>query len=149
SPGRARMGRFRPRANARPSGDVVPVMTTHDVLASRLNSLRSIIQHGFANAPEQVQGFLVRVLSTGCPAGEGPVIPEPSLNECLASARFGGYPSLARSGYCLGWRRSCPLDSETARLFLHAIQRQRERSAYSQAELAGDAIALLGIADGL
>jgi hypothetical protein len=60
----------------------------------------------------------------------------------------GRLPSLARLGYCLA-RRANTLDTEVARTFLHAIERQRERSAHSHAELAGDAIALLGIADGL
>lgn len=123
-------------------------MAATDVLASRLEALREIIRRGFPRAPEQVQGFLIRALPAGNGAVGAPIIAEPSLAECLQAARFGGYPSLARSGYCLA-RRAGSLDAEAARTFLHAIERQRERSAHSQAELAGDAIALLGIADGL
>lgn len=123
-------------------------MATTDVFASRLEALREIVRRGFPHAPEQIQGFLIRVLPAGTKAVGTPIFAEPPLEECLQAARFGGYPSLARSGYCLA-RQASALDAETARTFLHAIERQRERSAHSQAELAGDAIALLGIADGL
>lgn len=124
-------------------------MTAGDILASRLESLRGIVRDGSGDAPEQVQGFLIRVLAAGSPAGESPIIPEPSLDECLQAARFGGYPSLARSGYCLARIPPVPADADAARTFLHAVARQQGRSAQSQAELAGDAIALLGVADGL
>jgi len=124
-------------------------MATQDVLASRLEVLREIVRRGFPHAPEQIQGFLIRVLGAGSPSGEASIIAEPSLDECLGAVRFGGYPSLARSGYCLARRRTGPPEAEAALTFLHAIERQRERSTHSQAELAGDAIALLGIADGL
>lgn len=123
-------------------------MSADDVLAGRLTHLRNIVRDGLGNAPEQVQGFLLRSLSVlALPTGELPLFRNPTLDECLTSARFGGYPSLARCGYCLA--RSQPLTAEAARTFLHSVERQRERPAHSQAELAGDAIALLGIADGL
>ncbi|HEV2100993.1 MAG TPA: hypothetical protein VGR45_18955 [Stellaceae bacterium] len=120
-----------------------------DVLASRLEILRGIVRRGFGDTPEQIQGFLVRVLMSGDSAKPILIVPEPSIEECLQATRFGGYPALARLGYCLARCRSGPPGEETVRIFLHVIDRQRERSAQSQAELAGDAIALLGIADGL
>lgn len=121
-----------------------------DILASRLDMLRRIVRDGFGDAPEQIRGFLERALL-------GPdnlsdhilTLPELSVNECLQAVHFGGYPALARLGYCLAHHRSGPLGAETASTFLRAIARQKERSAQTQAELAGDAIALLGIADGL
>lgn len=101
---------------------------------------------GLSSAPEQVQGFVLRVLA----GANGPSeLPSLSLSECLSAARFGGYPSLARAGYCMAHVGSVPPDAEAAGTFLHAIDRQRERSVHSQAELAGDPIALLGLADGL
>lgn len=117
-----------------------------DILAGRLGVLALTVQNGFANAPEQVQGFVSRVLAaTANPAQ----LPSLSLDECLNAARFGGYPSLARSGYCLARTAGPPPDEEAARTFLNAVERQRQRAAHSQAELAGDAIAMLGLADGL
>lgn len=125
---------------------MVPVSATNDILAGRLGVLRDIVQAGFASAPEQVQGFVARVLGVSADLPQLPVL---SLDDCLNAARFGGYPSLARFGYCLGRGGGVPPDAEAARTYLNAVQRQRERSAHSQAELAGDAIALLGLADGL
>lgn len=117
-----------------------------DILAGRLGVLRAIIQSGFPSAPEQVQGFVLRIIGA---ADEPPGLPTLSLDESLSAARFGGYPSLARAGYCLAETAGASQGTEAAGTFLHAVDRQRERSAHSQAELAGDAIALLGIADGL
>jgi hypothetical protein len=122
------------------------VTAAEDILAGRLGALRVIVQTGFANAPEQVQGFVLRVLGA---ADEPPGLPTLSLDECLDAARFGGYPSLARAGYSLVVTARASLEVEAAGTFLHAVDRQRERSVHSQAELAGDAIALLGLADGL
>jgi len=124
-------------------------MMVGDILESRLEILRGIVQRGFKYAPEQVQGFLVRVLSSITSSGESSIILQPSLDECLLAAHFGGYPSLARLGYCLAQQHLASLNAEAIQTFFNAIERQRARSAQSQAELAGDAIALLGIADGL
>jgi hypothetical protein len=121
-----------------------------DILASRLVMLRRIVRDGFGNAPEQIKGFLERaLLAPDNPSKDILALLEPSVNECLQAARFGGYPALARLGYCLAHYRSGSLREETASIFLHAIGRQKERPAQTQAELAGDAISLLGIADGL
>lgn len=121
-----------------------------DVLASRLDILRQIVVNGLGHAPEQIQGFAFRVLMAAeDPAEHVLSLPDLSLADCLQAARFGGYPALARLGYCLAGRRSDPFDEEQARVFMHAIEKQRDRPRQLQAELAGDAIALLGIADGL
>jgi len=126
------------------------MMSSEDVLASRLTLLRGIVRMGFGFAPEQVQGFLIRALHTlVAPPDELPLLAEAPLEECLNAARFGGYPSLARTGFCLARQCSYSAGADAARTFLDCIARQRERPAHSQAELAGDAIALLGIADGL
>jgi len=122
------------------------VSAAEDILAGRRGVLRAMVEAGFANAPEQVQGFVFRVLGA---AGESSGLPALSLDDSLRGARFGGYPSLARAGYCLAGTAGAPLGEESAGTFLHAVDRQRERSVQSQAELAGDAIALLGLADGL
>jgi hypothetical protein len=125
-------------------------MSTDDALASRLAFLRGIIRRGFDDAPEQIQGFLIRTLATEpSPSRDLPLFPEPSLEACFDAARFGGYPSLARAGFRLAHQIAQGIDAVSGRIFLQCIDRQRGRPAYSQAELAGDAIALLGIADGL
>jgi REase_DpnII-MboI len=125
-------------------------MVADDILASRLAVLRRMIRKGFRDAPEQVQGFTTRVLRREDGAGDGgPLYPEPSVDDCLAAARFGGYPSLAKAGYSLARQSMQPFSADAAGTFLHGIARQGERPAGTQALLAGDAIALLGIADGL
>jgi hypothetical protein len=125
-------------------------MPSEDVLANRLVLLRGIVRSGAGDAPEQVQGFLVRALARmPIPAGEPLIVQEPSVDDCLRTTRFGGYPSLARSGYCLGHRSSEAAIPNATEAFLRAVAQQRDRPAHSQVELAGDAIALLGIADGL
>jgi len=125
-------------------------MACEDVLASRLAVLRGIIHKGFRDAPEQVQGFITRVLRREDGAVDGgPLYPETSVDDCLAAARFGGYPSLAKAGYCLAHKPNKPFSEDTAGTFLHGIERQRERPAATQAQLAGDAVALLGVSDGL
>ena len=112
--------------------------------------LRGIIHKGFRDAPEQVQGFITRVLrrEDGVVDG-GPLYPEISIDDCLGAARFGGYPSLAKAGYCLAHKTNEPFNEDTAGTFLRGIERQRERPAATQAQLAGDAMALLGLSDGL
>ena len=125
-------------------------MSTDDALAYRLAFLRGIIRRGFDDAPEQIQGFLIRTLATeSSRSADLPLFPEPSLEACFDTARFGGYPSLARAGYRLARQIARGIDAVTGRIFLQCIDRQRGQPAYSQTELAGDAIALLGIADGL
>ena len=127
-------------------------MSTDDALASRLAFLRGIIRRGFDAAPEQIQGFLIRTLaSEASPLRDPPLFPEPSQEACFDAARFGGYPSLARAGFRLAHQIAHGIEAVavSGRIFLQCIDRQRGRPEYSQAELAGDAIALLGIADGL
>lgn len=125
-------------------------MPSDDVLASRLALLRGIVRRGFSSAPEQVQGFAIRTLAAiALPPDEAALFPAVSLNECLNAAKFGGYPSLARSGFCLAAQAPPEPSADTAQTFLDCLLRQRDRPAHSQAELGGDAIALLGIADAL
>jgi DpnII restriction endonuclease len=125
-------------------------MTCEDILASRLAVLRAIIRRSYRHAPEQVQGFITRVLRREDGAIDGgPLYPETSVDDCLAVVRFGGYPSLAKAGYCLAHKPNTPFSEDAASTFLHGIERQRERPAATQAQLAGDAMALLGISDGL
>jgi hypothetical protein len=125
-------------------------MTCEDVLASRLAILREIVRRGFDDAPEQVQGFIIRVLGRRDDAlYGGPLYPETSIDDCLEAARFGGYPSLAKAGYCLAHKPNKPFSKDAAGTFLHGIARQRERPAAAQEQFAGDAMALLGVSDGL
>jgi hypothetical protein len=125
-------------------------MTCEDVLASRLAVLRKLIQNGFRDAPEQVQGFITRVLRRGDGTVDGgPLYPETPVDDCLAVVRFGGYSSLAKAGYCLARKPNTPFSEAAAATFLHGIERQCERPVATQAQLAGDAMALLGISDGL
>jgi hypothetical protein len=125
-------------------------MACDDILASRLAVLRGIIRKGFHDAPEQVQGFIARVIGRESGAlEEGPLYPKTSVDDCLEATRFGGYPSLAKAGYCLAHKSNRPLIENAAATFLHGIERQHERPAATQAQLAGDAMALLGVSDGL
>jgi hypothetical protein len=125
-------------------------MLCEDVLGSRLAVLREIIRNGFDDAPAQVQGFIVRILERESRyADDVPLYKEKTVEDCLEAVRFDGYPALARAGYSLAHRRHPPINAELANRFLHCIEQQRSRPAARQAELAGDALALLGIADGL
>lgn len=124
-------------------------MEPDDVLSSRLLLLRHIVRSGFDDAPGQVQGFISRVLQStdtldGRSACEGP-----AAEACFAAVRFDGYPALARAGYLLGMHAGQASSNETVERFLHGIDQQRMRPANTQAQLAGDTLALLGIADGL
>lgn len=124
-------------------------MENDDVLAGRIAALEGVVGRAFDGAPEQVQGFILRVLSEFGLSGKSPLYAEPSLEACLQSARFGGYPALAKAGYCLA-RKSCqPFTESVAEGFLHFVAQQRERPVSTHAQLAGDALAVLGLADGL
>jgi len=121
-----------------------------DVLASRLAHLRSIVRNSFDDAPAQVQGFVRRVLEREAPySGEAALYQEQAINACLDAARFEGYPALARAGYVLAGHAVEAVGDVHADRFLHSIEQQRGRPQERQAELAGDSVALLGIADGL
>ena len=125
-------------------------MSYDDVLSSRRRVLGEIIQDGFDDAPAQVQGFVVRVLEREyCDAGYGGLYRERTAEDCLTAARFGGYPALARAGYRLACGGVGLSDSTHAERFIQCVEQQRSRPARRQAELAGDALALLGIADGI
>ena len=121
-----------------------------DVLSSRLAILREIVRGGFEDAPAQVQGFVARVLQPGnqCPS-DVPLFQPPPIEDCLEAVRFDGYPALARAGYGLGCETERPISGDLANKFIGCIDQQRDRPASKHAELARDAVALLGIGDGL
>jgi hypothetical protein len=121
-----------------------------DVLAGRLTLLRRIVRSSFNDAPAQVQGFVCRVLKHELLlSGEAPLYEEQRIEDCLDAVRFEGYPALARAGYFLADRTKTTLDDSLVDRFLHGIEQQRARPQPRQTELAGDSLALLGIADGL
>ena len=125
-------------------------MMYEDVLGSRLAALREIIRNGFDDAPAQVQGFIARVLEReSCYSNDVPLYKKKTVEDCLGAVRFDGYPALARAGYSFAHHGQPPINAELADSFLHCIEQQRGRPAVRQAELARDALALLGIADGL
>ena len=125
-------------------------MQSEDVLGSRLAVLREIIRSGFDDAPAQVQGFIIRVLDRENRYWkDNPLYQEKTVEHYLEAARFEGYPALARAGYILAREYQASVGTALANKFLHCIEQQRSRPAERQAELAGDALALLGIADGL
>lgn len=125
-------------------------MWSDDVLAARIAYLRRIVRQSFDSAPEHVQGFVSRCLDgLSIPSGEPPLSQSAALQQCFESARFGGYPSLARAGYCFAQTDRSQLTPDSAVDFFHWLNHQRQRPKNSQSELAGDSIALLGIADGL
>ena len=125
-------------------------MPCEDVLSSRLSVLQEIIRNGFDDAPAQVQGFIIRILEREVRySNEASLYKEKPIEDCLDAVRFDGYPALARTGYSLARRGHPPINAEMVKRFLHCIEQQRSRPAAKQAELAGDALALLGIADGL
>ena len=124
-------------------------MPCEDVLGSRLAVLREIIRDGFDESPAQVQGFVVRVLERkGRYVQDEVLYQERTVEDCLKAVRFDGYPALARAGYSLACSNT-PIDAELSSRFMRCIERQRGRPPQRQAELAGDALGLLGIADGL
>ena len=125
-------------------------MPCEDVLSCRLVVLREIIRDGFDEAPAQIQGFVVRVLEReNRYLRDTPLYQERSVKDCLKAVRFDGYPALARAGYSLACSDGALIDAELTDRFIQCIEQQSSRPAPRQAELAGDALALLGIADGL
>ena len=125
-------------------------MAVEDVLGSRLAVLREIVRNGFEDAPAQVQGFIVRVLQPeNRYLSDAPLYQQKSIGDCLEAVRFDGYPALARAGYSLAHANDQPIDADVADRFLECVHQQRDRPPAKQAELAGDALALLGISDGL
>ena len=125
-------------------------MSCEDVLGSRLAVLRQIIRDGFDEAPAQVQGFIARVVERDVRySDETPLYKQKTIEERLRAVRFDGYPELARAGYTLACVSGPQVNAATANKFLYCIEQQRSRPAAKQAELAGDSVALLGIADGL
>ena len=125
-------------------------MPCEDVLGNLLAVLREIVRNGFEDAPAQVQGFIVRVLEReNRYSSDAPLYREWAVEDCLEAVRFDGYPALARAGYSLAHGGQAPIDADVADRFLQCIDQQRDRPAARQSELAGDALALLGISDGL
>ena len=121
-----------------------------DLLGARFSVLREIVRKGFDDAPAQVQGIIARVLQRENRYVSGPPLYRPKTPEdCLEAVRFDGYPALARAGYTLACATERPINADLAARFLRCVARQRARPASKQAELAGDAVALLGICDGL
>lgn len=121
-----------------------------DILSNRLTLLRRIVRNGFIDAPAQVQGFVSRVLERDLVYSEGPPLYEEyTIEHCLDIVRFEGYPALARAGYVLGANIAMPPTDDLVTRFLYCIEQQRGRPQPRQTELAGDSLALLGIADGL
>ena len=129
---------------------MVFVTVFEDVLSSRLAVLREIVRRGFEDAPAQVQGFVARVLQREDRyQSDVPLYQQAPIEDCLDAVRFDGYPALARAGYSLGCATERPITGELADRFIKCIEQQRGRPAVKQAELARDAVALLGICDGL
>ena len=125
-------------------------MAVEDVLRSRLAVLREIVRNGFDDAPAQVQGFIVRVLGReNRYSSDVPLYQQRSVEDCLEAVRFHGYPALARAGYSLAHVSDRPINADVVDRFFQCIDQQRDRPVARQAELAGDALALLGISDGL
>lgn len=125
-------------------------MTCEDVLGSRRRVLENVVRDGFDDAPAQVQGFVVRVLQAQNRDGRSDrLYQEGTLEDWLEAARFEGYPALARAGYGLASGSGEMADATQMTRFIQCTEQQRGRPRSRQAELAGDALALLGIADGL
>ena len=125
-------------------------MTCEDVLGSRRRVLENIVRDSFDDAPAQVQGFVVRVLEAqNWDKDSDRPYQEETLEGWLEAARFQGYPALARAGFGLAAARGEMADATQMARFIQFTEQQRGRPRSRQAELAGDALALLGIADGL
>ena len=125
-------------------------MPCEDILSSRQAILQKIIQDGFDEAPAQVQGFVMRVLERENRYPRNvPLYQERTVKDCLEAVRFDGYPALARAGYSLARNDSATITTELGDRFMQCIEQQRGRPRLRLAELAGDSLALLGIADGL
>lgn len=126
------------------------MMSYDEILASKLKNLREVIRTGLEVAPAQIQGFVIRVLEQELHyTNEKPLYPKISMECCLNAVRFDGYPALARAGFFLAKLDYQSIDLNQKDKFLSGIELQQERPKDRQVELAGDSIALLGIADGL
>ena len=126
-------------------------MSCEDILGSRLAVLRKIIRGDFDESPAPVQGFVVRVLDRKSRYVQNEALYKKiTLEDCLKDARFGGgYRALAQAGYNLACNSNTPIDTESSDRFMQCIEQQRDRPLQLQAEIAGDTLVLLGIADGL
>ncbi len=126
-------------------------MLQSDILSSRVLALREIIRDGFDIAPAQVQGFVIRALrwNTRYVGNSVPLYRQRTIEDCLQSARPNNYPALARVGYILGCGDDTMIEAHVINEFVRCIDQQRDRAPERQTELAGNSIALLGIADGL
>ncbi|MCY4558685.1 MAG: hypothetical protein OXF79_20380 [Chloroflexi bacterium] len=125
-------------------------MSYDDVLGSRMTMLRRIVREGFDDTPAQVQGFVTRVLQReNRNLDDAPLYHERPLEENLNAVRFDGYPALARAGYVLAGNQDAAVDVNLVNGFVQCIEQQRGRPPPRQIEIAHDALALLGIADGL
>ena len=125
-------------------------MPCEDIVGSRLAALRKIIRDDFDESPAQVQGFVARVLDRKDRYDPNEALyQQRTVEDCLEAVRFEGYPALARAGYNLACSSHAMIHTELTVKFMQGIEQQCGRPRQRQAELAGDALALLGIADGL
>lgn len=126
-------------------------MPCEDILGSRLAVLWKIIRDDFDESPAPVQGFVVRVLGRKNRYVQNEALDKKiTLEDCLKNARFGGgYRALAQAGYKLACNSNTLINTELSDRFMQCIEQQRDRPLQRQAEIAGDTLVLLGIADGL
>ena len=125
-------------------------MACDEVLGSRLSALWDIVRDGLEDAPAHVQGFVTRSLDgLDHYPGSVPFYQGRSVEAYIDAVRFDGYPALAQAGYTLAGTDSTHIDANIIDAYLQCITHQRGRPAQRQAEIAADALALLGIADGL
>ncbi|MXW13738.1 MAG: hypothetical protein F4120_10395 [Rhodothermaceae bacterium] len=71
------------------------------------------------------------------------------MEDCLQNVRPDNYPALACAGYIFGCGDDTLIEAHMFEKFIRCIDQQHDRSPGRQTELAGNSIALLGIADGL
>lgn len=120
-------------------------MIIQDILQQRRTSLLKSI-HASAGIVLHSDAWLMRILDLAILQTVLPSERIAALSD-IGGTSYEGFPRVAAMGYIIG---AAEMPSESlAQSFSEGISRLRQRSGSGQAPLAGDDLALLGLADGL
>lgn len=127
-------------------------MIENDILANKLEILKSVISSSFSTASEQSQGFALRILGKNSCVLKTELA-QFDLSSALQSSHYGGIPVAAYLGYGIGNSKNLNQDDfdleSTERTFFSALDRLFSREDQGLTEFICDEISVLGVADGL
>ena len=117
-------------------------LTPAALLGARLAELEAVVAESEPVAGAASRGFARRL--RGAATEDAPAL----IEQALADAAYGGIPDVAFAGFLLGADGGTP-EPASLDAFMRAVERIRGRPRAGRDPLAGDDIALLGIAEGL